>query len=279
MTRHFKKTCSPFLTLLCFLVLSVTLTGCNVTAMSEDGVEDMTSAQAAKKTQSADASDKFLKIKPALPASESADIQKYIRPIPTISSLPPYRLQVGDVLQVKFLLNSEFNEEVVIRPDGMISTLIAQDIQAYGLTAIELQDSLVDLYEEELSDPRLAVIVKSFSPMRVSILGEVARPGEMIAVDPNLSLLQAIARAGGILPSSNPKRVIILRRGAGGEGYVFEANYKHAVNGVDPMQNMRLTSHDVVIVPRSDVANVYHYYRQFIQQFLPSSLGLGYDLN
>lgn len=246
---------------------------------NDTALEDM-GGTAKSETQISEHKPKFLQVKPNINASESFDVEKYIRPIPTIETLPPYRLQVGDVLQVKFLLNSEFNEEVVIRPDGMISTLIAQDIQAYGRTAAELQEKLIDIYEGELSDPRLAVIVKSFSPMRISVLGEVGSPGEMVAVDPNVTLLQAIARAGGVLASANTGKVLVLRRGAyGQEGIVFEADYKAAITGRDPSQNMRLTSHDVVIVPRSGIANVYHYYRQFIQQFLPSSFGLGYELD
>jgi polysaccharide export outer membrane protein len=54
-----------------------------------------------------------------------------IPPIEMASQLELYRLQIGDTLNIKPLLNPELNDEVVIRPDGMISTIIAEDVQAY----------------------------------------------------------------------------------------------------------------------------------------------------
>src|SRR4051794_1804773 len=59
-----------------------------------------------------------------------------------IANLPPYRVQVGDVLSLKLILNPELNEEVVVRPDGKISTAVAQDVQAYGRTPAEITSDL-----------------------------------------------------------------------------------------------------------------------------------------
>ncbi len=202
-----------------------------------------------------------------------------IQPAAAAPALPPYRLQVGDVLRIRLLLNPELDEDVIIRPDGMISTLLVQNLSAYGLTPLELQNELVKYYKTQLADPKLSVIVQSFAPTRVYVLGEVNAPGEFVSVDANPTVLQAIARAGGMLASAERGRILILRRAPGKTEEVFEINFEAAFKGRNLSHDMRLAAQDIVIVPRSGIANAYHYYRQYVQQFLPASFGVGYDLN
>src|SRR4051812_29443026 len=98
-------------------------------------------------------------------------------PAPRISRLSqpePYRLQVGDILAVRLMLNPELNEEVTVRPDGRISTTVALDEVAYGRTIPELDHSLDRAYSKHLKDPRVSVVVKSFAPTRIYVGGEVA---------------------------------------------------------------------------------------------------------
>ena len=66
------------------------------------------------------------------------------------ANLPPYRIQVGDVLEVRLLLNPELNEEVTVRPDGHISTTAIPDALAYGLTPADLADQLRRGYSRDL---------------------------------------------------------------------------------------------------------------------------------
>lgn len=196
---------------------------------------------------------------------------------PLAESLRPYRFQLGDVLQIKLLLNPELDEEVTVRPDGMISTAVVQDLPAYGKTAEELQETLVKAYEKHLLDPHLTVVVKSFAPQRIYVLGEVVSPGEMVSVGPNMTLMQALARAGGLKNSGDENNILIYRRGASEKPEVFRANYEDITDG-DASQDIRLAAYDVVYVPRTGVADAYKNYQQNIQQFLPASFGLGYSV-
>src|SRR6185437_11689677 len=81
--------------------------------------------------------------------------------------LPPYRVQIGDVLDIKLFLNPELNEEVTVRPDGMISTSLTQDVPAFGRTPREIAADLARRYERDLKTPiglktpRVSVIVHS----------------------------------------------------------------------------------------------------------------------
>jgi len=94
-------------------------------------------------------------------------------PVESVSTSPllPYRLQVGDVLEVKLLLNPELNEEVVVRPDGRISTTVIPDELAVGRTPGELSSILRNGYSKELRNPRVSVVVKSFAPTRIYVGG------------------------------------------------------------------------------------------------------------
>jgi polysaccharide export outer membrane protein len=197
---------------------------------------------------------------------------------PLAQNLAPYRLQVGDVVEINLLLNPELNEEATVRPDGMISTAVAQDIRTYGKTAAELQQSLVEAYRKHLIDPQITVVVKKFTPSRVYVLGEVEAPGEMVSIGPNMTLLQALARSGGLRNSADESNVLIIRRGAGEKPEVYRADYASATRGDMPGQDVRLAPYDVVFVPRTGVADVYKAFQQNIQQFLPASLGFGYGM-
>lgn len=189
--------------------------------------------------------------------------------------LPPYRLQVGDVLAIKLLLNPELEEEVVIRPDGKISTTVAQNVMAFGKTPEQLQETLNQKYAEYLSDPNVAVIVRSFAPTRIYVLGEVNAPGEYITTGPTFTLLQAIAMAGNIKNSADPDEILVFRRGVGDKPEAYRADYDDATSGLLPGADVRLAAYDVVFVPRTAIADAYVLYEQSIQQFLRPALNLG----
>ncbi len=198
----------------------------------------------------------------------------FIPPAVPATTFDPYRLQIGDVMDIKLILNPELNDEVTVSPDGTISTSLAQNVTAYGRTPAELQGELEERYGKQLRNPHIAVLLRSFAPSRVYVTGEVNTPGEFITVGPNLSLLQAIARAGGLKNSARPDELILLRRGSGEHPQVYSANFTAAASGQDPASDVRLVNYDVVYVPRSDVGDVYLYFQQYFEQFVPISFGL-----
>ena len=194
--------------------------------------------------------------------------------------IAPYRLQVGDELTLRFLVNPELNEEVAVRPDGKISTTIVDEVQAEGRTVPELTADLRARYGKELTNPRLNVVVKSFAPTRVYVAGEVATPGEYpTSGGPPPTLAQAIARAGGIKASASTTRVFLIRRGPDGRPKAYTAHYDDVITGRDPSADIRLAPYDVVYVPRSGIAQTAIYWNEFVQQFVPVSWGFSYVLN
>jgi polysaccharide export outer membrane protein len=196
-----------------------------------------------------------------------------------VTSLPPYRIQVGDILDVRLMLNPELNEEVAVRPDGRISTTVVADELAYGRTVPELTEALRRDYSRDLRNPRLTVEVKSFAPIRIYVGGEVNNPGEFINVGPTLTLSQAIARAGSHKLTADLHDVFIIRRGPNDVPEFLATHYNAVIHGDDPTADVRLAPYDVVYVPKTGIAEVYTFFNQYIQQFVPISWGFSYLVN
>jgi len=216
-----------------------------------------------------------------------AQTESNIPPIPEVpvpissglATLPPYRVQVGDLLDVKLFLNPELNEEVVVRPDGMISTTLAEEVPAYNRTPAQISAALKDRYRSTLTNPQISVIVHTFAPNRIYVAGEVNSPGEFVTVGPNLTVSQAIARAGGVRLSAAQGGVFVIRRGADDKPEVFRVNYLDVISGKDPMGDARLAQYDVVYVPRTGIYEAYTFWNQFVQQFVPINWGISYNIN
>jgi polysaccharide export outer membrane protein len=191
-----------------------------------------------------------------------------------VEQLNPYKLQVGDQLDIKFPLNPELNEQVTVTPDGTISTAFMSDVPAYGGTIADLAAKLRQGYKADLSNPRVSVILRSFAPNRVYVAGEVNSPGEFITVGPNLTVSQAIARAGGIKFSADRDKVFVIRRGTDDKPEAFAIDYQGIITAKDPAADIRLAQYDVIYVPRTGIGDTYQVVQQYILEFLPFSASL-----
>jgi len=189
-----------------------------------------------------------------------------------------YRVQVGDVLGVRLYLAPELNEDVTVRADGRIGTTLAQSVPAAGRLPDEIATDLRRIYGGELKAPDLTVEVKTPSPARVFVAGEVMFPGEFDSVGAPLTLLQAVAKAGGLRTTGDPSHVFIVRHGAGDGADVFATAYRAAATGKAPSADVTLAPFDVVYVPKSDVSQVYLWFNQHFQQFVPVSWGFSYNV-
>ena len=199
--------------------------------------------------------------------------------LPAESAQAPYRVQIGDELSIRLYYTPELNEDVTVRPDGRITTTLAQSVAAAGRTPEDVAGTLRGLYNTELRDPVMTVGVKTYAPERIYVGGEVPAPGELTTSGPRLSLLQAVARAGGLRISGDADHVLIVRRGADGAPAVYAARYGDAVSGRDASADVTLQPFDVVIVPKTGVARIYGFWNQYVQQFVPVSWGFSYNVN
>ncbi len=189
---------------------------------------------------------------------------------------PEYRIQAGDQLSIKFFYNKELNEDVTVRPDGRISLQLIPEVMAAGQTPSGLAEALRELYSAELERPEIAVIVRSFSAHRVYVDGEVNRPGEIPLIG-RLTVLQAIARAGGTTDDARLRSVLLIRRDPEGLPRVFNLNVRKARKRAmgDPV----LMPFDIVYVPRTVIANVNSWVDHYIRRNIPVSFGFRLDID
>ena len=182
----------------------------------------------------------------------------------------PYVLQPGDELIIKFYTNPELNEEVEVRPDGMISLQLIDDVQAAGLTPAALDAELTKRYTGELANPQVTVIVRRSSSQRVYVGGEVGSQG-VIRLTGGMTIFQAIQKAGGFAKTAHRKCVVLIRQGAEGKPVGRLIDVREIQTGAHPEDDIPLQPFDVVFVPRSKIANVDVFVDQYIRQALPVS--------
>lgn len=183
-----------------------------------------------------------------------------------------YKIQVGDELDVKFYFNPDLNEHLTVRPDGRISLQLVPEIVAAGMTPGQLTDRLKQAYASELSNPEVAVIVRTFNAQRVYVAGEVERPGEVRLAGP-LTALQAVAMASGFKDTARLTQVLVIRRKPDRTPLVIPVNLKLAIAGADMRQDLGLLPYDVVYVPKSTLANVNKIVDQLLRKNIPVNFG------
>jgi polysaccharide export outer membrane protein len=159
-----------------------------------------------------------------------------------------YKIGGGDILQVTTWREPDFSlEEILVRIDGKITLPLLDDIQAAGLTSLELKKDIQRKLKKFVGNPNVTVTVRSPASQKFYILGEVAQTGEY-ALTKELTVLQAFALAGGFTEWASKKEIILLRREEGKEK-IIRVNYKNIIKGKDFSQNVRIKANDTIIVP------------------------------
>lgn len=179
-----------------------------------------------------------------------------------------YLIQPGDVLSVDFYLNPEFNDEPTVRPDGKVTMRLIGDIQAAGLTPSQFADRLDKAYLSELRAPDAAVHVKSTPSRLVFVQGQVTKPGSF-PLEPGMTALQAVSEAGGVTPEAADKAVLI-RRDICGQPKGMKIDISNAQGKIGGnTEDVALMPHDVLVVPRSTIANVDLFVKHYLQDLMP----------
>jgi len=170
--------------------------------------------------------------------------------IPEKASSSGDELVIGpdDVLVINVWKEPEVSQTVPVRPDGKISLPLIGPVTASGLTPTQLQASIAHELENYLSHPEVTVIVHEVKSQRFVVVGEVAKPGAY-ELQTHMTVLDAIAGAGGPLEYAKLKSIYVLRTGPDGKAVRLPFNYKDAIKGKNLAQNVRLQPHDRVVVP------------------------------
>jgi polysaccharide export outer membrane protein len=178
-----------------------------------------------------------------------------------------YVIQRGDVLSVDFYLNPEFNDEPTVRPDGKVTLRLIGDIQAGGLTPSQFAASLDKAYLSELRSPDAAVHVKSTPSRLVFVQGQVTKPGSF-ALEPGMTALQAVADAGGVTPEA-AHNAVLIRRDVCGQPHGIKVDISNAEGKLGNGEDVALMPRDILVIPRSKIADVDLFVKHYMQDILP----------
>ena len=158
-----------------------------------------------------------------------------------------YRIGPEDALQIFVWKNETLSRAVSVRPDGKISLPLLGDVQAAGQTTRELRDTLVKRYAEFIAAPEISVIVNDVKSIKVSVIGEVPKPGRY-ELKSRTTVLDMLAMAGGFGQFASRSRIVILRPD-GGKMKRIPFNFNKAVSEGGEQENFYLQPGDIVVVP------------------------------
>lgn len=161
-----------------------------------------------------------------------------------------YVLQPSDIIEIEVFQEKDLAKQVRVEGDGTVALALIGKVEVAGLTVSEAKTLITELYNKDyLVDPQISVLVISFSPKVIHVLGSVNRPGTVnMPPDRDLTLTEAIAQAGGISRLGNPRALKIKRTNEDGNSQQLEVNFSKIVTDPD-MEDVVLKEGDTIWVP------------------------------
>ncbi len=156
-----------------------------------------------------------------------------------------YVIGPEDVLYIHVWREELLSRTVPVRMDGNISLPLIDEVQASGLTPLQLKEVLIEKLKKFIDDPNVSVIVMEANSHKVYISGQVRAPG-VYRLRSQTSILQIIPMAGGFTEWANQKKILIIRK-EGGQEKRINVNYKKILEGKE--ENFVLKAGDTIIVP------------------------------
>ena len=157
-----------------------------------------------------------------------------------------YVIGADDTLHIDVWKEPDLTVTLPVRPDGMISLPLLNDVQAAGLTPMELATKITEKLKKYLADPRVTVVVTQMNSQRIFATGEVLHPGPMSLL-PHMNILQALS-AAGFTQYASTKGIYILRT-ENGKQVKIPVNYRQLLKGEGIDQSIILKPGDTIVVP------------------------------
>jgi len=158
-----------------------------------------------------------------------------------------YRIGPEDTLQISVWKNEAMSRTVPVRPDGMVSLPLVNDVEAAGLTPMELRELLTKKLAEYIPNPEVSVILTDVRSFKVSVIGEVAKPARY-ELKAWTTVLDVLAMAGGFTQFAARTRIVVLRAN-GKTATRIPFNYNKVIAGSADQENFYLHPGDIVLVP------------------------------
>lgn len=192
----------------------------------------------------------WLAVAPAMAQSTSTAKPGAGAPAGGVTLPPGYVVGIQDVMDVVVWKDEDLSaKDVVVRPDGMISLPLVNDVAAAGLTVEQLRTRITEQVAKFTKEPEVSVVIKQINSRRVSITGQVAKPSQY-ALLARMTVVELISIAGGVAEYANTKNIRITRT-QNGKPVSLPFNYKDFLAGKPAAlaQNIELMPNDIVTVP------------------------------
>ncbi len=176
-----------------------------------------------------------------------------------------YRLHVGDELLIKVLNEDDFSTQIKVRPDGMISSPGAGEVQAAGRSVSDVSDDIATNLKQWIRYPEVSIMLTEYAEHSIYIFGEVFQPGAS-EYNPNMTVLHALGAAGGAKGSGKLSSVVVLRRTGPSDLEVYRVDLETAIDGHATARDIFLQPYDIVFIPRSIIGEINLFVDQFIRQ-------------
>jgi len=157
-----------------------------------------------------------------------------------------YVIGADDELMISVWREPELSLGVVVRPDGVITLPLINDVKAAGLKPLELQSLLTEKLKPFVNEPQVTVVVRAIRSRKVFLTGPGVKAG-VFAINGRMSVLELLVQGGGLGPFAKAKSIYVLRT-VNGRQTRIHFNYKDAISGKSD-SNVFLEPGDVVVVP------------------------------
>jgi polysaccharide biosynthesis/export protein len=156
-------------------------------------------------------------------------------------------VQPNDLLEIFVWKEPDLTRKVLVRPDGRISFPLIQDLEVAGMSPLQIKQDIEKKLKDYIEVPNVTVIVEAIQSYRIFVTGKVTKPGVITSEKP-ITVLQALALAGGFLDFANLAEIVMVRN-TGKDNLLFKFNYPEFIKGRNFSQNIVLRSGDVIVVP------------------------------
>ncbi|HSL82349.1 MAG TPA: polysaccharide biosynthesis/export family protein [Thermoanaerobaculia bacterium] len=147
---------------------------------------------------------------PALSADDASRTRPGESPVRGGASTTDFALGPEDVIEVFVWKEEELSRKVTVRPDGRVALPLAGELMASGKTPADLEKEIAERLREYIDVPLVTVIVEEINSPKVSVMGEVRRPGRFV-ISQQTTILDAIALSGGFTEFAHRRNVVVLR--------------------------------------------------------------------
>jgi len=171
-----------------------------------------------------------------------------------------YVLHPGDVLDVQYRYTPEFNQTLIVQPDGYVSLEIGGDVKVAGRNLEQVRTLILSKARTRLAAPELTIVLKEFQKPYVVVSGEVAQPGKF-ELRETLTAIQAVMLAGGFKDTAKSSQIIVFRKLNAETAEVKTLNFKSLKRTGDLENDLTLEPGDMILVPRNRISKIERYVR------------------